>query len=216
MVSNTYVVFGMGSTPYEGLGPANPPFPTLFLGASDHSYQRVFSRLDASGDTFRVLYEGNSTTEGTGGDPGIQLEVAFSAAGAIEVHTGPHTDPNGVTGLSNGAGGWIVSPSVAYPALQPYSSYFLSGFGAGDAQNLPWPEPNVGPPPGPPEPLVLGEWASIYTYAEGVSPQPYSLQLPFAFPVNDVRARWLSSFFALPLPPLSFCPPRSTALCMKP
>jgi hypothetical protein len=89
-----------------------------------------------------------------------------------------------------------MSPSTSYPQLQPYSSYFLSGFGAGDAQDLPWPEPGGSPPPAPPQPLVLGAWTSIYTYAEGVEALPYSLQLPFSYPVNNVRC---CSLFLLPL-----------------
>jgi len=141
--SNTYITFGAASTAFTGLGATNPlNIPTLFLGARDNSFQRVFARLDGTvpgSRYFRVLYEGTAAVSGAAGDPNIQLEVAFAESdNSITVTVGRHAASTALAGFSNGAGGLIAS-SPNY--LQQHATYVLQGFGAGDAHDLPWPPP---------------------------------------------------------------------------
>jgi len=51
--SNAYLAFGGGASAYTNLGPSNPPFPTVFMGAGDNSYQRVYAGLEPGGN-YRV------------------------------------------------------------------------------------------------------------------------------------------------------------------
>ena len=74
--SNTYFTFGEGSSHYYNLAANNPPFPGVHMCAGDHSYQRVFYKLDDA-DTMRVRYEGTNETSGTEGEPNIVYEALF-------------------------------------------------------------------------------------------------------------------------------------------
>ena len=102
--SNTYITWGSGSNNYSGLNATNPPFNKLMMGAADNSYQRV-STTTAGTSYTRVRYEGNGSTSGSVGSPGIVLEVTFfnpanyGGVPVIEVLVGNHNRTAGVTGI---------------------------------------------------------------------------------------------------------------------
>ncbi len=74
--SNTYVVLGpTGSTAYSSLNASTPPFPKFFFGASDNSWQRVWTF--STGSYWRCRYEGTAATSGTPGSPTIVIEYTF-------------------------------------------------------------------------------------------------------------------------------------------
>jgi hypothetical protein len=102
--SNTYITWGTGSTNYSGLNATNPPNHKLMLGAADNSYQRISTFTGGTAYT-RMRYEGNGSTSGTVGSPGIVLEVTFfnpadyGGVPVIEVLVGNHNRTYGVTGI---------------------------------------------------------------------------------------------------------------------
>jgi len=107
--SNAYLAFG-GASATLNLSASDLPFPTLFLGAGNNSYQRVYAGLDPGG-SYRVRYEGTAATTGTPGAPNIVFEIVFEPSGALQVAIGAHARcPGGacVTGISDGGGGWYL------------------------------------------------------------------------------------------------------------
>lgn len=102
--SNTYITWGGGSNAYSSLSATNPAFNKLFLGAADNSYQRVFTQSTAN--YVRVRYEGNGSTGGTQGSPGIVLEVTifnpanYGGSQVIEVLVGNHNRTGGLAGIA--------------------------------------------------------------------------------------------------------------------
>lgn len=74
--SNTYITFGAGSTQYASLSASNPSTNKIHLASADNSWQRV-SRITSGTDFVRIRYEGNSSTGGTPGSPGIVYEATF-------------------------------------------------------------------------------------------------------------------------------------------
>lgn len=74
--SNSYLTFGSGSTNYSSLSASNPAFPKFAFGASDNSYQRV-SYKQSAGNWCKIRYEGNGSTSGTVGAPGITVELTL-------------------------------------------------------------------------------------------------------------------------------------------
>lgn len=76
MGSNTYLTFGSGSNAYSGLSASNPAVPKFHLSSADNSYQRVAYKQSA-GNWCKIRYEGNGSTSGTVGSPGIVLEITL-------------------------------------------------------------------------------------------------------------------------------------------
>lgn len=74
--SNSYLTFGNGSTNYSSLSASNPAFPKFMFGAADNSYQRV-SYKQSAGNWCKIRYEGNGSTSGTVGSPGITVELTL-------------------------------------------------------------------------------------------------------------------------------------------
>lgn len=74
--SNTYITMSGGSSNYSSLSASNPYLPKFMLGAADNSYQRV-EYISSGTDYTRVRYEGNGSTSGTPGSPGIVYEATF-------------------------------------------------------------------------------------------------------------------------------------------
>lgn len=73
--TNTYITAGTGTSVYSGLNASNPALPKFFLGSADNSIQRLYT---ISGNNFyRLRYEGNGSTSGTAGAPGILFEFTF-------------------------------------------------------------------------------------------------------------------------------------------
>lgn len=104
--SNTYITFGSGSTLYSALGAGTPALNKFHLGAADNSYQRV-SRFTSGTDYTRIRYEGNGSTSGTVGTPGIVYEATFfnqaktGNVPVLEVLFGNHNRTTGQAGVAN-------------------------------------------------------------------------------------------------------------------
>lgn len=107
--SNTYITLTAGRTNYSGLklaATAVPNVPTLHLGSSDNSWQRVWYKNNTTNITLR--YEGNSSTSGAGGSPGIVYEATFYPSDGthqyVQINIGTHGRTSGVFGISDGVG----------------------------------------------------------------------------------------------------------------
>ena len=137
--SNSYVTFGGGSNQYSGLSTSNPSYPKIFVGAADNSYQRVYHRQNTSGGQFyyRIRYEGNNSTSGNLGSPGIVWEMTFfspslygSGQQLVELRIGIH----GRDGAGNGQKTLVANSSSSYIGnfddLQDHS-YVFSGNSTG-------------------------------------------------------------------------------------
>lgn len=120
--SNGYITWGSGRTEYSGLSATNPPQNKLMLGAADNSYQRVSTITNGTLYT-RVRYEGNGSTSGTVGSPGIVWEVTFfnpanyGGVPVIEILVGNHNRTSGVTSISTTSVHmltWTISSNTAY------------------------------------------------------------------------------------------------------
>lgn len=77
--TNTYLTFGQGSTQYSGLGPSSPALPKIMLSSADNSVQRIYYGVEGSSPNrvFRIIVEGNASTAGTLGNPGMRYEYKF-------------------------------------------------------------------------------------------------------------------------------------------
>lgn len=143
--SNTYLTFGSGSTLYSGLSASNPALNKFHLGAADNSYQRVSSFQ--SGNNFtRIRYEGNGSTSGTVGSPGIVYEATFfspSITGGVpvlEVLFGNHNRTTGQAGVASTSAYYATYTQVANQSYvfvgnstgtswTIYTGYFIKGTG---------------------------------------------------------------------------------------
>ena len=126
--SNTYITFGSGSTVYSGLSASNPALNKIHLGSADNSYQRVAYRNSPSTGAYtRIRYEGNASTSGTPGSPGIVYEATFfnmadtGGIPVVEVLFGVHGRTAGVSGIANTSAFYATpSPAGFYSANQSY------------------------------------------------------------------------------------------------
>lgn len=126
--SNTYITFGSGSTVYSGLSGSNPALNKFHLGAADHSYQRVSYFQHPSLWYTIVRYEGNGSTSGTLGSPGIVYEATFFNRDytrfngtLLEVRIGNHNNTSGQFGVAS------TSAYVASSAYTANQSYVFNG-----------------------------------------------------------------------------------------
>lgn len=126
--TNTYTTFGAGSDEYDPLGVDNPPYPKFLFGAADHSYQRLSTYTHPDNDYVAIRYEGNDSTSGTQGDPGIVYELRIfnpSVVGGIsvvELLVGIHNDTGGIFQTDDG-----VSTVYDSGTIQEYTSYVFYG-----------------------------------------------------------------------------------------
>jgi hypothetical protein len=133
--SNTYLTFGSGSTAYSSLSATNPPFNKIHIGAADNSYQRV-STISSGTNYTRIRYEGNASTSGTVGSPGIVYEATFfnkTSTGnvpVVEILVGNH---NRTTGQR-----MIASTNTAYASftLTANQSYVFVGNSTGTSWTI--------------------------------------------------------------------------------
>lgn len=128
--SNSYITFGGGSSNYSGLSASNPAYPKLMFGASDNSYQRV-STLSTT-NSLKIRYEGNGSTSGTLGSPGIVVELAlfnpslfYGNLNVIEMRVGVHNRTGGVNMIAN------ASTALLSYTLSQYQSYVFIGNATG-------------------------------------------------------------------------------------
>lgn len=77
--TNFYLTFSNGSTVWSGVSVSNPSLPKIMLTAKDNSVQRIFYETSgvAPTRTYRVRLEGNASTSGTLGSPGMVCEYTF-------------------------------------------------------------------------------------------------------------------------------------------
>jgi hypothetical protein len=90
--TNTYITFGNGSVEYAQLSASNPPYPKIMISCADNSSQRIYYGTEgvAPNRTYRVRWEGTSSTSGTLGSPNMVYEAVFyeNATNQIDVHVG--------------------------------------------------------------------------------------------------------------------------------
>lgn len=144
MGSNTYITFSNGSTNYSSLSASNPAFPKFMFGAADNSYQRVAYKQSA-GNWCKIRYEGNGTTSGTGGSPGITLEITLynpsflgTSNYVCEVLIGGHNRSGGVWGAYSATtqyatGSYAANSSYVFVSTDStstgfsiYSNYYVT------------------------------------------------------------------------------------------
>lgn len=77
--TNFYTTFGSGSVIYSGISASSPNLPKIMWGAADNSAQRIYYGEEgtAPNRTYRVRVEGNASTSGTLGNPGMVCEYVF-------------------------------------------------------------------------------------------------------------------------------------------
>lgn len=133
--SNSYLTYGGGSNNFNGLSSSNPALPKFFLGSADNSYQRVSYFIGT--DYVRIRYEGNASTSGTVGNPGIVYEVThfnpalFGGNNVIEVLVGKHNRvAGGLFGSANNTT-YYVSGTIA-----ANQSYVFDGTATGNNHTL--------------------------------------------------------------------------------
>ena len=109
--ANSYISFFQGYYYYSGLSPSWPPSPTLFIGGSDNSAQLILTkRVYEGARTGLVLrFEGTASRYGVTGDPNIIWEATFFDDNSIRVSVGRMTNSRGLSLLSDGRGGTMLS-----------------------------------------------------------------------------------------------------------
>lgn len=128
--SNFYITFGSGSSQYSGLAANSPALDKIFFGGKDNSWQRV-SSTQSDDKYLRLRWEGNNTTSGTPGSPGVVYELTFfnpiytNNENWIELLIGNNNMPGqGISGIYSSTalltGGQIVPENVGVAALQSY------------------------------------------------------------------------------------------------
>ncbi len=80
--TNHYITFTSGSTNYSSLGPSNPNLPKIMWSCADNSVQRIYYGEEGTSPnrTYRIRIEGNASTSGTLGSPGMVCEYVFYEA----------------------------------------------------------------------------------------------------------------------------------------
>jgi len=90
--TNSYITFGSGSTSYSQLNASNPPFPKIMISCADNSCQRIYYGVEgtAPNRTYRIRWEGTSSTSGTLGAPNMVYEAVFyeNTDNQVDIHTG--------------------------------------------------------------------------------------------------------------------------------
>lgn len=130
--SNSYLTFGSGSIQYTSVSASNPAIPKLMFGAADNSYQRVSSLVDGT-NSVSIRYEGNNSTGGVIGSPGIVVELMLvnpsklSGLNVIEMLVGNWT-ANSAQNVSN-----VSNASTAYATftMSANTSYVFTGNSTG-------------------------------------------------------------------------------------
>lgn len=140
--SNSYLTYGAGSTVFNLLSASNPAVNKVFLGSGDNSYQRVSYLMKP--EYVRIRYEGNGSTTGTVGNPGIVYEVTHfdpsktNGNTVIEVLVGKHNRTAGLFGAANAQyylASSTISANQSYvfvgndtgTAFTLYSGYYMAG-----------------------------------------------------------------------------------------
>ena len=101
--TNFYLTFNSGSRVWSGVGVSNPNLPKIMWCAQDNSVQRIYHGVQgtAPNRTYRIRMEGNSTTLGTLGNPGMVCEYIFYEATPNQIDLQVGTN-NAKTNTSSG------------------------------------------------------------------------------------------------------------------
>ena len=143
--SNTYLTFGGGSSNYSGLSSSNPALNKIHMGAADNSYQRV-STVSSGTNYTRIRYEGNGSTSGTVGSPGIVYEATFfnstltGGSPTVEILFGNHNRTTGQAGIANTSSYYATYSQAANQSYvfvgnstgtswTIYTGYYMAGTG---------------------------------------------------------------------------------------
>jgi len=143
--SNTYLTFGGGSSAWSGLSSSNPALNKIHMGAADNSYQRV-STVSSGTNFTRIRYEGNGSTSGTVGSPGIVYEATFfnstltGGSPTVEVLFGNHNRTTGQAGIANTSSYYATYSQAANQSYvfvgnstgtswTIYTGYYMAGTG---------------------------------------------------------------------------------------
>lgn len=136
--SNGYITFGAGSNLYQNLSASIPSLPKIHFGSADNSYQRIYTKSDVTNKNnkvMRIRYEGNGSTSGTLGAPGIVAEFAFfepalDGTQLIELRIGNHNSTAGQFMIAS------ASTSYASATIAANSSWVFVGDSAGTSWTL--------------------------------------------------------------------------------
>ena len=99
--TNSYITFGGGSS---SLSPSatDPAFDKIVMDGADNSAQRIYYGVEgtAPNRTYRIRYEGTSSTSGTLGSPNMVWEATFYENNIyqIDIQTGTLARANGYSG----------------------------------------------------------------------------------------------------------------------
>lgn len=122
--TNTYLTAGTGSGAYSSLSGSTPAIPKFFLGSADNSIQRMY--VKSGNNYFRVRYEGNGTTSGTPGSPGITFEFTFFKPTTdkqyIQVVFGGHNRFNGAFGIASASAYYTTLPEITQNSSYVFES----------------------------------------------------------------------------------------------
>ena len=127
--TNTYITFGGGSYDYVNLSYSNPAFRKIMISSADNSCQRLYYGTEGSSPnrTYRIRYEGNNSTTGILGSPGIVYEVVFyeNLPSQIDIHIDTN---NRSTGNSFGSTSSFSQATHLEFGIETYNSTNRRGF----------------------------------------------------------------------------------------
>jgi len=102
--TNGYLTFGSGSSVFSSISVSNPNLPKIMWGAKDRSVQRIYHGVEGTSPnrTYRIRIEGNDTTSGTVGSPGMVCEYTFYEAtpAQIDLQAGVNNLKTNIAGFS--------------------------------------------------------------------------------------------------------------------
>jgi hypothetical protein len=125
--SNSLLMFGAGSTAYEGLGQAVPALKSVHIGSKDTSWQGLWAQVQGSGASqrLRVRYEGSVCTLKPP-DPQVVWEASLWSNSSLTLCVGTHwnaySDAGAQAGVSSGTGRWLAALQ-----LQQNRHYVING-----------------------------------------------------------------------------------------
>jgi alpha-tubulin suppressor-like RCC1 family protein len=90
--TNSYVTFNSGFTVFSNISFSNPSDQKIMISAADRSGQRIYFGTEgtAPNRTYRVIFEGSTSTSGTLGSPTMLWEMTFyeNATNQIDIQVG--------------------------------------------------------------------------------------------------------------------------------
>lgn len=147
--TNTYITFTAGSSSYSALSFSNPAVPKIMMSCADNSCQRLYYGVEGISPvrTYRIRYEGTSSTSGTLGAPNMVYEAIFyeNDPNRIDFHVGSNAKIVSGTTISAFYDGKFSGTSAACPVacgLIATKLQYNRSWGWQDVRN--WLRNNVG------------------------------------------------------------------------